>query len=224
MNLSKRDQLLRNRIEKIDSSKPDQPLIFKAAQIITAGGIVAYPTETFYGLGVDAFNVHAIERIYYIKKRDPSKPILVIIENQRYLKELVSDVPPSARKLIKRFWPGPLTIIFKASPKVPAILTGNTGTIGMRISNHPVALELVRAVGRPITATSANISGQLGLVNALDVFKTFKHQLDLILDGGVTQGKKGTTIVNIALDPPRIVREGVISSKEIQQYLVSSKG
>lgn len=215
---------MRNRIEKIDFSKPNQPLIFKAAQIIMAGGIVAYPTETFYGLGVDAFNVHAIERIYHIKKRDLSKPILVIIENQRHLKELVSDIPPLAKELIKRFWPGPLTIIFRASPKVPAILTGNTGTIGIRISSHPVALGLVRAVGRPITATSANISGQLGLISALDVLKIFENGLDLILDGGITQGKKGTTIVNITLDPPRIVREGIIPSKEIKRYLISSRG
>jgi len=189
-----------------------------------AGGVVAYPTETFYGLGVDAFDVHAIERIYHIKKRDLSKPILVIIENQRHLKELVSDIPPLAKELIKRFWPGPLTIIFRASPKVPAILTGNTGTIGIRISSHPVALDLVRAVGRPITATSANISGQLGLVNVLDVLKTFENGLDLILDGGITQGKEGTTIVNITLDSPRIVREGVIPSEEIKPYLTPSGG
>lgn len=215
---------MRNRIEKIDFSEPNQPLIFKAAQIIMAGGVVAYPTETFYGLGVDAFNVHAIERIYHIKKRDPSKPILVIIENQRHLKELVSDIPPVAKELIKRFWPGPLTIIFRASLKVPAILTGNTGTIGIRISSHPVASDLLRAVGRPITATSANISGQLGLVSALDVLKTFKNGLDLILDGGITQGKEGTTIVNIALDPPRIVREGVIPSKKIKRHLTSNRG
>lgn len=215
---------MRNRIEKIDFSEPNQPLIFKAAQIIMAGGVVAYPTETFYGLGVDAFNVHAIERIYHIKKRDPSKPILVIIENQRHLKELVSDIPPVAKELIKRFWPGPLTIIFRASLKVPAILTGNTGTIGIRISSHPVASDLLRAVGRPITATSANISGQLGLVSALDVLKTFENGLDLILDGGITQGKNGTTIVNITLDPPRIVREGVIPSEEIKRHLTSNRG
>jgi len=215
---------LRNRVEKVGFSELNQPLIFKAAQIIMAGGVVAYPTETFYGLGVDAFDVHAIERIYHIKKRDPSKPILVIIENQRHLKELVSDIPPLAKELIKRFWPGPLTIIFRASPKVPAILTGNTGTIGIRISSHPVALDLVRAVGRPITATSANISGQLGLVNVLDVLKTFENGLDLILDGGITQGKEGTTIVNITLDSPRIVREGVIPSEEIKPYLTPSGG
>lgn len=209
-------------VERIDPLTPQKSSIFKAANIIRTGGVVAYPTETFYGLGVDALNVVAIEKIYRIKKRDPSRPILVVIEKENHLRELVSDIPLGTKELMGKFWPGPLTIIFNASSKVPDILTGNTGTIGIRITSHPVARRLLQAVGVPITATSANISGQAAATSALGVLRTFGDKVDLILDGGDTKVMKGSTVVDITVDPPRIIREGVIPPEEIQKYLTSS--
>ncbi len=198
---------------------PQKSSIFKAANIIRTGGIVAYPTETFYGLGVDAFNVVAIERVYRIKKRNPSKPILVVIEKEDHLRKLVSDIPLWTRELMKKFWPGPLTIIFNASSRVPDTLTGKTGTIGIRITSHPVAQCLLRAVGVPITATSANISGQATATSASGVLRVFRDKVDLVLDGGDTKVTKGSTIVDATVDFPRIVREGLIPSYEILAYI-----
>jgi L-threonylcarbamoyladenylate synthase len=211
----------KSHIQKIDSSRPDESIILKAARIIIHGGIVAYPTETFYGLGADAFNIWAIEKVYQIKRRDLSKPILVIVEKEEHLRELVGDIPPLAAALMREFWPGPLTIIFRASTKIPTVLTGDTGKVGIRISSHAVASGLLRAVGRPITATSANISGQPESVNASDVLRNFEDKLDLVLDGGRTQAVKGSTIVDVTIDPPRIIREGLIPSGDLKPYLHS---
>jgi len=189
----------------------------RARQIILKGGIVAFPTESFYGLAGNASDEDAIRRLFKIKIRRDNSPILVLIPSLEYLEEYVEDVPEIALRLIKRFWPGGLTLLFKAGSEISPLLTAGTGKIGVRISSHPVAAALTRAVGSPITGTSANISGQQGCVTAKEVCETLGIGVDLILDAGRTAGGKGSTILDVTVNPPEIIREGMISHEQIKE-------
>jgi len=182
----------------------------RAAEIIRAGGIVAFPTETYYGLAVDAFNVDALARLFKVKRRDADKPVLTLIPAIDQLPRLVKNVPAPFRTLMELFWPGPLTLVFEGHNNLPGLLTGGTGTIGVRISSHPVAQLLVEAVGVPITATSANISGNVPAVNANQVEKQLGSNLDLLIDGGETPGGKGSTIIGWRDEELILIRDGVI--------------
>ncbi len=182
----------------------------EAAAIILAGGIVAFPTETYYGLAVDPFNRRALDRLFALKQRSLSKPVLTIIENQAQLSTICTGIPPCFTSLMARFWPGPLTLIFNARPELPIRITAASGTIGARISSHPLAHSLVRAAGRPITATSANISGQPPALSAGRLRKIFGGGLDYILDGGSTPGGLGSTIIGCQGDELCLLRSGVV--------------
>jgi L-threonylcarbamoyladenylate synthase len=168
--------------------KADSRGIEKASQKILEGWVVAFPTETFYGLGADALELEALRKVFQIKGREENKPLLLLVADRTWLPGLVKKIPPVAEQLIERFWPGPLTLVFEASPNLPSILTAHTGQIGLRISSHPVAQALVQAVGRAITATSANVTGQPSASLASEVFQTLGKQVDAILDGGKTAG------------------------------------
>ncbi|MEQ8151676.1 MAG: L-threonylcarbamoyladenylate synthase, partial [Smithellaceae bacterium] len=146
-------------ILKVDADNSEEFVLSRAADILAGGGIIAYPTETFYGLGADATNERAIRKIYDLKGRNFHNPISVIIDREENLYPLVEGVPPAALILMKTFWPGPLTIIFKASSTVSPLLTAQTGKIGIRISSHRGARTLTQKLGQPLTATSANLSG-----------------------------------------------------------------
>ncbi len=189
----------------------------RARHIILSGGIVAFPTESFYGLAVNASDENAIGRLFKIKKRMDNMPVLVLIPSLEYLKGYVADVPEIALRLIGRFWPGGLTLLFKAGSAISPLLTADTGKIGVRISSHPLAAALARAVGSPITGTSANISGKSGCVTAKEVYYSLGRGVDLILDGGETKGGKGSTILDVTVNPPEIIREGMISRKQLQE-------
>jgi L-threonylcarbamoyladenylate synthase len=189
----------------------------RARHIILSGGIVAFPTESFYGLAVNASDENAIGRLFKIKKRMDNMPVLVLIPSLEYLKGYVADVPEIALRLIGRFWPGGLTLLFKAGSAISPLLTADTRKIGIRISSHPLAAALARAVDSPITGTSANISGKPGCVTAKEVYSSLGRGVDLILDGGETKGGKGSTILDVTVDPPEIIREGMISRKQMQE-------
>ena len=189
----------------------------RARHIILSGGIVAFPTESFYGLAVNASDENAIGRLFKIKKRMDNMPVLVLIPSLEYLKGYVADVPEIALRLIGRFWPGGLTLLFKAGSGISPLLTSGTGKIGVRISSHPLAAALARAVDSPITGTSANISGKPGCVTAKEVYSSLGRGVDLILDGGETKGGKGSTILDVTVDPPEIIREGMISREQLQE-------
>ena len=182
----------------------------KAVQIIQKGGIVAYPTETFYGLGVDALNFRAVERLFKIKKRPSSKPISIIIPNINWLKYLIKEVPPLAQTLIEKHWPGPLTIVFAAKEIFPKELTADTGKIGIRISSHPWAQKLAQLAKTPITATSANLSGTPPPNSPQEINPHIKKQIDAILDGGLTKGGLPSTVIDVTVNPPIILRKGAI--------------
>ena len=203
-------------IIKVDPGRPEPDRITEAVAILKGGGVIAFPTETFYGLGADAGNERAVKQIFGIKGRDFRNPIPLIIGKKEDLSGLVEDIPALAETLMTRFWPGPLTLVFEASGRVNPGLTAGTGKIGIRISSHPVATALAEALGGPITATSANLSGKKECSSAGDVLDQIGGRLDGVIDGGLTAGGQGSTILDVTCDPPRILRHGAISAARLQ--------
>jgi L-threonylcarbamoyladenylate synthase len=204
---------------KIDPLAPPTSVLVEAADILRKGGIIAYPTETFYGLGVDAFNEVAIRKLYQIKGRDFNKPISILIKDQKMLKQVVNPIPPIGERLIKEFWPGPLTLIFKGRKQLPSCLTGGTGKVGVRISSQPTAQRILEIFELPITATSANVSGGKSPIMAQEILGISPNGIDLILDGGKLPGQRGSTIVDLTFSPPKIIREGEIPKEVIGNIL-----
>ena len=202
-------------IQKINPENPEADIIQHAAAVIKKGGVVAFPTRCLYGLGADPFNPQAVDRIFKIKQRPAAKPILLLIDDPARLAPLVSRITASAADIMKRFWPGRVTLVFEASDRVPDDLMAGTGKIGIRLAGHPVAAELARAVAAPITGTSANLSGQPGCHRIEDLPPAVIEQLDLILDAGPLQGGHGSTVVDVTGHIPRVLREGIVSKKDI---------
>ena len=205
-------------ILKIDAYNSEEIIFIQAAEILANGGIVAYPTETFYGLGADATNEEAIEKIFAVKGRNLKNPISLIIGQTDDIYPLVQDVPQTAKKLMTAFWPGALTIVFSAADTVSPLLTAGSGKIGLRVSSHPIARGIVQKLKRPLTATSANLSGAPECTRASEVAEQIGDIIDAIVDLGATPGAAGSTIIDITCDPPVILREGAISRKTIEKY------
>ncbi len=192
-----------------------------ATGVIEQGGVVAFPTETYYGLAVNPFSEAALTRLFEIKGRPCHKAVLVLVHDQEQLAQLVQEVPLSLRPLLKVFWPGPLTLVFPARPELSLLLTGGTGTVGVRVSSHPVAALLLSSLRIPITATSANISGQTPATTAAQVEAQFGTDVDFILDGGETPGGKGSTLVGCGADGGcLLLRDGVIPFSRIKDVVV----
>jgi len=206
-------------IIRVALSRASSEPLLPALEAMKAGGVVAYPTETFYGLGVDAFNENAIEKIYAIKKRDFSQPLSVLIPHREALAEYAEDIPESTWKLIDRFWPGPLTLVVSAASCIPPLLCSRTNRIAVRISSHPIAQALTEGIGSPITATSANISGATSPTTPEEVRGQLGNTVDLIIDGGQTAGDKPSTIVDVTQHPPQLMRAGAIPFGEIEVFL-----
>ena len=205
---------------KSSEKKQENAEAFSAAlKALQRGEVIVFPTETFYGLGADALSENSVERVVSLKGRNPDNPIAVIIADQEMLPQIVSEVPPVARKLIGRFWPGPLTLVLTAKKGLPAALLNREGKIGVRVSSHPVATQLSRELGRPLTATSANLSGKEPARTIQEVRSYFAGQIEIFLDGGTLRGKKGSTVVEVIHDQLRIMREGEISSKELEKWI-----
>ncbi len=169
--------------------------IREAVRLLQQGGLIAFPTETYYGLAVDPFNREALNRLFSIKKRTKDKAVLVLIDQLSQLNQLVSSVPAGFDTLMTRFWPGPLTLVFPARKSLPSQLTGGTGSIGIRQSPNSTAAALLRRFGGPVTATSANRSGAEPASTAAEVEAIFASEVDLVLDGGATPGGQGSTLV-----------------------------
>jgi len=200
---------------KIDPSRPDDRVIAEVGELLRGGGVVAFPTETFYGLGVDARREAAVEKIFRLKGRTVQNPISVIVAADRDVIPLVEGVPAAARILMQKFWPGALTLVFTASAAVLPALTAGTGKVGIRVSSHPVARRIAQALAGPLTATSANLSGETECSTAAEVLRIFADGLDAVLDGGATRGGLGSTILDVTISPPRILREGAVSRTDI---------
>ncbi|MHB8139011.1 MAG: L-threonylcarbamoyladenylate synthase [Smithellaceae bacterium] len=198
----------------VDYSK--ERLLSDAAAIVSRGGVIAYPTETVYGLGVDATNDQAIRRIFEIKGRNFANPVSVIIGRRRNVYPLVRKVTDNAQKLMDAFWPGPLTIIFEAAGEVSPLLTANTGKIGIRLSSNDIAGKIAEKTGKPLTATSANLSGASECASADQVIRQIGDKIDAVIDMGKTKLGMLSTIIDASCEPARIIRPGVISIEIIQ--------
>ena len=206
-------------ILKIGADISEEIILTRAIEILANGGIIAYPTETFYGLGADATNEKAIENIFAVKGRNFKTPVSLIIGQADDIHPLVRDVTQTAKKLMAAFWPGALTIVFSAADIVSPLLTAGSGKIGLRVSSHPGAQGIVQKLKRPLTATSANLSGAPECTRASEVVDQLSNKIDAIIDLGDTPGAKGSTIIDVTCDPPVILREGVISRQTIEKYI-----
>jgi len=207
-------------VELLDDQEASDPLsgiIEHAVVCLQKGGIVAFPTESFYGLAVDPYNEKALNALFRLKERDTRKPILVLISEVAQLEEIADSVPGSYQPLMQNFWPGPLTLIFPGRKHLSPLLTGGTGTVGVRISSHHIATRFCRRWGRPITATSANISGMKPAKNADEVVAMFGSKVDCIIDGGVTSANRCSTIVGMCDGCLQLIREGLVEFPLILQ-------
>jgi L-threonylcarbamoyladenylate synthase len=190
--------------------------IEQAVAVLTAGGVVAFPTETVYGLGADAFNPYAVAKIFEIKKRPRFDPLIIHVAHKDSVHDVAEHVPALALRMIDRFWPGPLTIIFRKQNTIPDIVTAGLSTVGIRMPSHPVAIELIKALGHPIAAPSANPFGYISPTRVKHVVKSFKDRLPIVLDGGDSQFGIESTIVSIRDDRVVVHRHGAIPVEEIR--------
>jgi L-threonylcarbamoyladenylate synthase len=204
---------------RIDPGRDNAGEVREIAAALLDGGVAAYPTETFYALGAVAFSEKAVNRVYRLKGRNAAKALSVIASDLDMVKAIAGPPPPGFVLLAGEFWPGPLTIILPAGPRVPAFLTGPGRTIAVRIPPLPWLRALVREIGDPLTATSANLSGEKERSDPLEVEAQFKGRVDLIVDGGRTPGGPASTIVDLAAARPRIVREGTIPADKLAALL-----
>ncbi len=191
-----------------------EPLI-EAGKIIRNQGIVIFPTQCLYGVGANALDPIAVQKVFDIKQRPQNNPILVLIRDLEALKQLVKTIPPQARILMDRFWPGSLTLVFEAADSVSPLLTAHTGKIGIRLPAHPVARALVQQAQGPITGTSANLSGQPGANRVSQLPLSMVQAADLVLDAGPLKGGTGSTLVDVTCDPICILRQGVLTHEQI---------
>ncbi len=190
--------------------------IERAVAVLSKGGVVAFPTETVYGLGADTFNPHAVAKIFEIKRRPRFDPLIVHICNKDSMFDIAEDIPLVANRIVERFWPGPLTIILKKQDKIPAIVTAGLPTVGIRMPSHPVAHELIKTLGRPIAAPSANPFGYISPTKVTHVVKSFKDNVPIVLDGGDSQFGIESTIISIDDDKVIVHRHGAIPIEEIR--------
>ncbi len=187
--------------------------------MIRRGGVVCFPTRCLYGLGADAFDRNAVERVFEIKKRSKAKPLLVLIPDRDVLPAIAQEVSPAAVRIMDKFWPGKVSLVFKAQKRVPDNLTAMTAKIGIRLPGHPVAAALAEKVGRPITGTSANLSGQPGCSRIEDLAAGVLECVDMILDAGPLKGGIGSTLVDVTQNPPLVLREGEVSAMHINRLM-----
>lgn len=191
----------------------------RAIEILLRGGLVAFPTDTFYALGARADDDAAVGRVIAAKRRPPGDPMPVLVADREQWRAVVTEIPEIALRLADRFWPGALTIVCHQAPHLPAALTGQGGTIGVRQPNLPVALGLCRALGLPIVGTSANLHGMPAPLMASHVALDLGDAVDLILDGGRCPLGRPSTVVDVTRTPPVIVRAGAISAQAIREVL-----
>ena len=202
-----------DKVITIDPAFPEQAFA-RCKEVISAGGVIVYPTDTYYGLGADPRNDAAVKRLFDIKGRQSDQPIILLVADASEICDWASEITPQAEVLIKRYWPGPLTLVFNARGNVLKHVTANTGTIGLRVPGNALTRSLLRYLGHALTGTSANISRKPSPKTAQEA-ATIAGLVDLILDGGETAGEKPSTIVDVSTALPHVIREGAIPSSSI---------
>ena len=204
---------------KVDPRRPSEEKICTAAYLIKRGGLVAFPTETVYGLGANALNAEAVSAVFEAKKRPLDNPPIVHIADVKTVRRLAVEVPAKARKLMKKFWPGPLTLILKRSKNVPEVTVAGLDTIAIRMPRHNVALALIRGSECPISAPSANLSGKPSPTTAKHVLEDLDGRIDAVLDAGPTKIGVESTVLDLTADPPEVLRPGGVSFESLKQIL-----
>jgi len=206
-------------ILKVQRQAPEAPHIQYAASFIIRGAVIAIPTDTFYGLATDPFNLSAVEQIYRVKGRPETRALPILVNSLEQAVTLARDLPRSFLMLAEKFWPGALTLIVDATHKLPLKVTANTGRVALRWPNSPVACAVIQAAGMPVTGTSANVSGFPACASGDEVFRQMGDRLPLIIDSGATGAALGSTIVELRGEEWRIIREGVLAETEIRDVL-----
>jgi L-threonylcarbamoyladenylate synthase len=191
-------------------------LIERAAEIIRNGGLVAFPTETVYGLGANALDPDAVARIYAAKQRPFASPLIVHVADEAMARTLAESWPQLAETLARKFWPGPLTLVLKKAAIVPDIVTANLDSVGIRVPNHPIALAIIRLAGVPVAAPSANRFTQISPTTAQHVSQSLGSAVDLIVDGGPTEVGIESTVVSLRRERPLVLRPGMISQHDLE--------
>jgi tRNA threonylcarbamoyl adenosine modification protein (Sua5/YciO/YrdC/YwlC family) len=199
--------------------QPDPGVFDRIGQVLGAGGTVVYPTETYYALGVAADLAAAVEKIYLLKERDRGKPLSIVVADRATAEAWTRDPPPLFAVLARRFWPGPLTLVVKARTGLPPAMLGPGGTIAMRVPGSAWLRSLLARFGKPVTATSANVSGEREISDGAEAVRAFVGKADVIVDGGTTPGGPASTIVDLNAVPPRIVRAGAVPAEALSPFL-----
>ncbi len=212
---------MRAEIIRIDSSTPESSLVAYAAEKIRSGEVLGMPTDTFYGLAADPFNLRAVERVYEIKSRSRHKPLSLLIESEEQAEYLAQPLPDDFYTLARKFWPGPLTMIVKAASRLPLKVTANTGNVALRVPSANIPLAVIRSAGVPLTATSANLSGAAECTTAVAVRDQLQDRISIIVDGGPSPRDIASTIVDLSGDEGRwhVIREGAIPRQQILDLL-----
>ncbi len=204
---------------QVDALHPDEAVIQRAGKILTQDGVVIFPAACLYGVAANALSPIAVEKVFALKQRPKDNPILVLVKSQSMLKQLVSVVPKAADILMKKFWPGRITLVFEAAAHVSPKLTAGTGKIGIRMPGHSVARALAEAVDFPITGTSANLSGRPGCTRPQQLPPSIVNGASMVLDAGEVLGGKGSTIIDVTQPCPSVLREGAIPAQDIHKAL-----
>ncbi len=190
-----------------------------AVRLLRAGKVIAFPTDTVYGVGASGFNERAIEQLFVVKTRERGKAIPYLLADAKNLLLVAREIPEAARILARKFWPGALTLVVPASARVPKILIAGGDTIAVRVPHHPMTRALIDSLGSPLAATSANISGGRDPGNAQEVLAQLEGRIPMILDGGATRANIPSTVVDVTVAPPKVLRIGAISVAEIEKVI-----
>ena len=204
---------------RLHGASEDRTALETAAAAILDGNLIALPTETFYALSADLYNLRAVERIFQIKGRPDWKALLVLIDSVDQAEVISDNIPPVFYEIAARYWPGPLTLILPAAKRVPLKVTGGTGTVGMRIPNQPFTRSVIDRVRLPIIGTSANLSGHPSCSTAEDVLSQLGGKIELVVDAGDSPGTAASTVLDLTSKPARVVREGAIPNEVLAEYL-----
>lgn len=197
-------------VVRVDPENPAEAVLLEAAEAVLRGGVIAFPTDTLYGLGCSLFDVSAVEMVARLKRRDLSLAVISLIPDPRQVHGLAIEVSDAAERMMARFWPGPLSLIFQAAPIVPPRVRGAGGTVALRCPKDTLCERLLDRIGGPVVSSSANLSGQRPAETADEVVRIFGNQLDLVIDGGPRHGGLPSTLVDVSGPRPRLLRRGAI--------------
>lgn len=211
--------MIETKVLKVSAAHPDSEIIQQAAKILQSGGLVCFPTETVYGLGADALNPEAVRKVFTAKGRPSDNPLIVHIASETQLFDVADEIPEKGKALAGAYWPGPLTLVMKRTILISDLVTAGLDTVAVRMPNHPVTLELIRTFDAGVVGPSANTSGKPSPTDATHVLEDLRGRVDLVLDAGPTEIGVESTVVDVTIDPPVILRMGGLTRERIEEVV-----